>query len=289
MADGPDKGSEVKSPEQSLQTRIQNAAQKILVEPNYRNDKGQLLVNPDGPISILPEQEWKMVRTKEFKEWFGDWENPDNEERSQIVGSNSEPLLVYHESPTAFDRFDEQHIGTKNDEGYYGRGFYFHSKKNVVLAGFYAGPEEKTVACFLNIRKPFLFTNEVPRWKGYYRWLLNRDKSTALAKAREILDLDGYKARLKRLQEGKIDKHRDIPQEADYDIYWEEELNREKQRIQRIIDQHSTFNNHLEEEYQELNANHDGVIVANEGEELNQTTAEIVAFKGDQVLISRWE
>lgn len=39
-----------------------------------RNTKGQLLA-PNGNVSNLTEKQYAQVRTKAFKEWFGDWEN----------------------------------------------------------------------------------------------------------------------------------------------------------------------------------------------------------------------
>jgi len=51
-------------------------AETIQIRPEDKNEKGQLLVFPGGPVSNLPEKQWKIARTKKFKEWFGDWENP---------------------------------------------------------------------------------------------------------------------------------------------------------------------------------------------------------------------
>jgi hypothetical protein len=50
-------------------------SEKILVRPEDKNEKGQLLVFPGGPVSNLPEKQWKIARTEGFKQWFGDWEN----------------------------------------------------------------------------------------------------------------------------------------------------------------------------------------------------------------------
>ncbi len=72
-------------------------AEKIIVNLENRNKKGELLVFPDGPKSKLDEQNWKIVRTKSFKKWFGDWEELTNLDNvSKIVDKNGEPLLVYH-------------------------------------------------------------------------------------------------------------------------------------------------------------------------------------------------
>ena len=45
--------------------------------------------------SNLTTQQQLLVRSDEFKKWFGDWEN-DPENASKIVDSDGEPLVVYH-------------------------------------------------------------------------------------------------------------------------------------------------------------------------------------------------
>jgi hypothetical protein len=51
-------------------------ARSIKIKPEDRNAKGELLARPGGEVSRLSEEDWKIVRTKKFKEWFGDWESP---------------------------------------------------------------------------------------------------------------------------------------------------------------------------------------------------------------------
>lgn len=48
--------------------------QKILKNAS-RDEQGNLLA-PNGKPSNLTERQWLQVRTKAFKNWFGDWENP---------------------------------------------------------------------------------------------------------------------------------------------------------------------------------------------------------------------
>ena len=50
---------------------------------------------PNGKASNLTEEQWIMVRTPNFKEWFGDWEN-DPENASKVLDENGEPKEVYH-------------------------------------------------------------------------------------------------------------------------------------------------------------------------------------------------
>lgn len=53
------------------------------------------LLAPNGKPSNLNEIQYHLVRTPEFKAWFGDWENnPINS--SKVVDENGEPLVVYH-------------------------------------------------------------------------------------------------------------------------------------------------------------------------------------------------
>lgn len=73
-----------------------------------RNEKGQFLA-PNGRVSNLTEKQYAQVRTKAFKNWFGDWEN-DPKNASKVVDENGEPLVVYHNTPFEFDGiFDMEH------------------------------------------------------------------------------------------------------------------------------------------------------------------------------------
>ena len=49
---------------------------------------------PNGKPSNLTHEQWHLVRTPEFKAWFGDWEN-DPKNASKVVDSNGEPLVVW--------------------------------------------------------------------------------------------------------------------------------------------------------------------------------------------------
>ena len=66
--------------------------QSILTKA-LRDNQGRLLA-PNGKPSNLTERQYAQVRTKEFKDWFGDWEN-DPSNASKVVDENGEPLVVY--------------------------------------------------------------------------------------------------------------------------------------------------------------------------------------------------
>jgi len=52
------------------------------------------LIAPNGKPSNLTPEQYKLVRTKAFKEWFGDWEN-DPANASKVVDENGEPMILY--------------------------------------------------------------------------------------------------------------------------------------------------------------------------------------------------
>lgn len=68
-----------------------------ILENAPRDSKGRLLAPNDKP-SNLNEYQYAQVRTKAFKDWFGDWEN-NPEHASKVVDENGEPMVVYHGTP----------------------------------------------------------------------------------------------------------------------------------------------------------------------------------------------
>jgi hypothetical protein len=99
--------------------------EKAILDKAPRNAEGQLLA-PNGKVSNLTERQYIQVRTKAFKEWFGDWEN-NPEESSKIVDENGEPLVVYHGSPSSFTTFDSKF----QKRGQFEYGFYFTPNKEL--------------------------------------------------------------------------------------------------------------------------------------------------------------
>lgn len=77
---------------------MQNIKEKAIADGTFMNA-------PNGNTSKLNERQWLTVRTKEFKDWFGDWIN-DHENASKVVDENGEPLVVYHGSDVQFDKFE---------------------------------------------------------------------------------------------------------------------------------------------------------------------------------------
>ena len=113
---------------------------------------------PNGKPSNLTDEQWKMVRTPEFKAWFGDWEN-DPANASKIVDENGEPRVVYHGTkwnPMAEVPgkavFDENRVGENFDNVDIDWNFFFTASE--ASAKGYG----RAVPVFLNVRNPEVHT-----------------------------------------------------------------------------------------------------------------------------------
>ena len=123
-----------------------------------RDSEGHLLA-PNGKKSNLTERQYAQVRTKAFKDWFGDWENNPSE-ASKVVDENGEPLVVYHGTSSApFNIFDKNRIGRRNLFGTHKEGFYFTDLKE----------NAKSVA--INMNRGDLIINGEPLFKSNYPFL----------------------------------------------------------------------------------------------------------------------
>lgn len=119
---------------------------------------GSYMKAPNGNPTNLNEKQWVQVRTKAFKEWFGDWEN-NPEDASKVIDENGEPRVVYHGTYANFNAFDESHLGdvtnlnaTNEDWAKTSHiGFWFNDNK----IGFYT----KHKLVFLNVRNPLEFAS----------------------------------------------------------------------------------------------------------------------------------
>lgn len=121
---------------------------------------GTYMKAPNGKPTNLNEKQWAQVRTKAFKDWFGDWENSP-ESASKVVDENGEPMIAYHGGPAGITQF----VNPKDiDKKYAGRhsavlnrknqmGIYFIDKKSV--AEQYAetyGKKRNIYPVFINAR-----------------------------------------------------------------------------------------------------------------------------------------
>jgi len=132
---------------------------------DIRYDKGGLIA-PNGKKSNLTPEQYKLVRTPEFKKWFGDWEN-DPKNASQVVDENGEPLVVYHGTyaKEPFYTFDLEkadlgfHFGTKEQ-----------AKNRSTTKFFIEGFKSYVSSYFLNI-KPLFEVSDIGEWEYPQRYI----------------------------------------------------------------------------------------------------------------------
>lgn len=138
--------------------------QQIAQPTSVENVRAQLqgtdqwMKAPNGKPTNLTEQQWLQVRTPEFKQWFGDWENSPKT-ASKVVDENGEPQVVYHGTSSQFTRF-------KLGGGLLGRGVYltdrFEEAQN--YAGSRSQDNEGTVMpLFANIPEMFNSNSKTTR------------------------------------------------------------------------------------------------------------------------------
>ena len=100
---------------------------KYILANAPRDSQGRLLA-PNGKPTNLTERQYVHVRTRAFKDWFGDWQN-DPENASKVVDENGEPMVVYHGTPSSepIDIFyTRQELGLpRGGRGSGSEGYYF--------------------------------------------------------------------------------------------------------------------------------------------------------------------
>lgn len=117
---------------------------------------------PNGEKSNLSPDQWCIVRTPEFKAWFGDWELEPGSS-SKVVDKNGEPLVVYHGTPSP--GFTEFNTGQKDNYGQHA-GAWFSDSKDVSMSYTRTDvdTENKIYSTFLSIRTPVIIDAKGKRW-----------------------------------------------------------------------------------------------------------------------------
>jgi len=113
---------------------------------------------PDGARSELSNRLNELIRTPQFKEWFGDWElsyiykdvDPSAIPCSKVLDNNYEPLLVWHGTGAEFSYFRFDNVPAA----------YFARKEaySQWFANLQGGDKGYTIPFFLNMRNPLDLT-----------------------------------------------------------------------------------------------------------------------------------
>ena len=169
-------------PMQSPKLEMQSIKEKAIAD-------GTFMKAPNGNTTNLTERQYAQVRTKAFKDWFGDWENnPEN--ASKVIDENGEPLVVYHGSKdNSFTIFDS----TKNDKGQ--KGFFFTNDRTMA-SSYGKNPRE----FFINSRNPYIIEGHNNNWNNLIVGVTDiaKDKLDSIRLFRNDL--------LLQLKEGKTSK-----------------------------------------------------------------------------------
>jgi hypothetical protein len=112
------------------------------------------------PTNLTDERQWIHVRTKAFKNWFGDWTKItfDKEGKiltipndvSKVVDENGEPLVVYHGTNWDFTTFNKETRG--NTTGASSAKLAFFAASNFRNAEEYLLSEDERYVDFINSR-----------------------------------------------------------------------------------------------------------------------------------------
>jgi len=126
-----------------------------------------LLLAPNGKPSNLTPEQYKLVRTPEFKAWFGDWEK-DPANASKVVDENGEPLVVWRGESKDFNKFDYKKLGSQLKTAWRKAGFYFSPTKGGAEQYMIFMGSRILKQFFLNIKNPY--TLDSTEFYGVMDW-----------------------------------------------------------------------------------------------------------------------
>lgn len=113
--------------------------EQFILDNAPRDSQGRLLA-PNGKPSNLTERQYVQVRTKAFKDWFGDWEN-DTDNASKVVDENGEPLVVYRGiNDNNYSKLYTYFTNSKKEAEIYSRGLltkggeFFNNNKDIIFS-----------------------------------------------------------------------------------------------------------------------------------------------------------
>jgi hypothetical protein len=132
------------------------------------------LLAPNGKPSNLNAEQYKLVRSEAFVNWFGDWIN-DPQNASKIIDDNGEPMVVYHGTNSDFTKFSLEKVGSNIDYGMWGSGFYFSPLRS--FSKYYGS---KILKLFLNIRNPFVRNPNIQGSKSQFKPVYGKEASLNL-------------------------------------------------------------------------------------------------------------
>lgn len=230
--------------------------EQYILEHATRDENGKLLA-PNGKPSNLTEKQWVQVRTKAFKEWFGDWEN-DPKNASKIVDENGEPLVVYRGDAAGKNTFEAK------PASYNVTGIYFAGITEVVQS--YVEPsyyndykEGEMYQVFINARNPFIGENrDIDDWNNgkldeYDAWIYGRfpkgNGELVVRNSEQIKSAtDNIGTFSKTNKDIRYNRNNDPVSSPQIDLELESKLSELRSRYRYIIEQKNTLSKQLHED-----------------------------------------
>ena len=247
---------------------------------------GTYMKAPNGKKSNLSPRQWVQVRTKAFKDWFGDWENdPDNS--SKVVDDNGEPSVMWHETGNEFSIFDPRQFGAGASDYVTPFGIFLKYSPNPI--GVARGGDEKQMALYVNMHNPIEFANR-EEMEDYLR-----SNCVGFAQAADrIKNIDAeygkkIEAAEKAEDDAMIDIYRNHPDVWNDDEKRIEAVEKYSSEVDSILKEWKDTEGRLSAELKETtdqffrSMGYDGVVLKIDEGSFGRKTKTIIAFLPNQV------
>lgn len=247
---------------------------------------GTYMKAPNGKKSNLSPRQWVQVRTKAFKDWFGDWENdPDNS--SKVVDENGEPSVMWHETGNEFSIFDPRQFGAGASDYVTPFGIFLKYSPNPI--GVARGGDEKQMALYVNMHNPIEFANR-EEMEDYLR-----SNCVGFAQAADrIKNIDAeygkkIEAAEKAEDDAMIDIYRNHPDVWNDDEKRIEAVEKYSSEVDSILKEWKDTEGRLSAELKETtdqffrSMGYDGVVLKIDEGSFGRKTKTIIAFLPNQV------
>ena len=239
---------------------------------------------PNGSDTNLTEEQWLQVRTPNFKEWFGDWEN-DAENAYKIVDENGEPKVMYHQTAADIEVFDPKHKGAGTYDGETPFGIFMKpNDSDIGLNGNIQMP------LFVRMMNPIQFRSrsELSKWlkdnvEGYAELVEKLKNSNAeyqlkYDKSDEEFDT-AYTELYNRKRNG----------EKFTEAQWRQEVEKLSKKSKEVLKAWEEATNKISAEQKELvdkafkSMGYDGVILQKDAGSFGRSVSTTIAFEPNQV------
>ena len=193
------------------------------------------LIAPNGRKSNLTPEQYKLVRTPEFKAWFGDWEKLAlrklndsgiddvsliniGQNVSKIVDENGEPKVLYHGTRRRFNEFDITKGGESNTlakVGFWLTPIYKFAE-NFSESSWWGKEDTMVYHLFLNIKNPKIYKNDETKTFGDSYEIFKTDVYKVAGMTETDANIGGLGMMMKNPKE-TIEMYRELLKNQDYD------------------------------------------------------------------------